>query len=165
MALINRDPFSALSRLDSTFDELIRQSFGSRAQHFVPGIDMATDGADVVVSMELPGVRPEDVDIEIAEGRLTVSGERKDTVDAERGRLLVRELRYGSFRRTFQLPDGVSADRVDASFDHGVLRIRVKDVTRPVERPRKIAIRSGSGGDVKQIEGEAHVNERSGKVK
>lgn len=151
MALMSWDPFTALAQLDSTFDELIRHSFGTRTQHYVPGVDMATDGSDVVISMELPGVHPDDADIEVVQGRLTVSGERRDTLDQQRGRLLVRELRYGTFRRSFQLPDGVDADRIEARYDNGALTVRVKDVTRPMEQPRKIAVRSAA--PVRQIEG------------
>ncbi|MEV5694761.1 Hsp20/alpha crystallin family protein [Micromonospora globbae] len=155
MALMKWDPFTALAQLDSTFDELIRRNFGVQTQHFVPAVDMVTEGADVVISMELPGIMADDVDIQVASGVLTISGERKDTVDSDNGRVLVRELRYGSFRRSFQLPDGIDADRVTAEFDNGVLKVRVKDVTKPVERPRKIAIRSAAGsGSRKQIEGE-----------
>lgn len=155
MTLMRWDPFTAIAQLDSTFDELIRRNFGAQTQHFVPGVDMATVGGDVVISMELPGVGPDDIDIEVANGTLTISGERKDTVDQQQGRILVRELRYGSFQRSFRLPDGVTADRVTAEFDNGLLKVRVKDVTTPVEQPRRIAIRS-TGGDqaAKQIEGE-----------
>lgn len=156
MAWMKWDPFTALARLDTTFDELIRHGFGAQTQHYVPSVDMATDGADVVISMELPGVDPDDVDIEVADGRVTVRGERKDTVDQQSGRLLVRELRYGSFQRSFALPDGVDADRVEAEFDNGVLKVRVKDVTRPVEQPRKIAVRPVTGeAKAKPIEGQA----------
>ncbi|MFG2056181.1 Hsp20/alpha crystallin family protein [Micromonospora sp. NPDC048930] len=155
MALMKWDPFTALAQLDSTFDELIRRNFGVQTQRFVPSVDMATEGTDVVIRMELPGITPDDVDIEVAGGVLTVSGERKDSVDSNNGRVLVRELRYGSFRRSFQLPDGVDADRVTAEFDNGVLKVRVKDVAAPVEQPRKIAIRSAGGATgPKQIEGE-----------
>jgi HSP20 family protein len=60
--------------------------------------------------------------------------------------VLVRELRYGAFRRMFQLPDGVTADQVEAQSDKGLLRVRVKDVTKPVQPPRKIDIRSAESG-------------------
>jgi HSP20 family protein len=154
MALIKWEPFTLLGQLDSTFDELIRRNFGAGTQHLLPAVDMATDGTDVVISMELPGITPDDVDIQVANGLLTISGERKDTVDSNTGRILVRELRYGSFQRSFALPDGVDADRVTAEFDNGVLKVRVADVTTPVEQPRKIAVRSANGPMPRQIEGE-----------
>ena len=153
MATINRwDPFTALARLDSEFDELVRRAWGSanpnRARSgavstagYVPAIDMRTDGSDVVVSLELPGVDVEkDVDIEVVDGRLVISGQRQDTQASEQGDVLVRELRYGAFRREFALPDGVSADDIEAAYDKGLLHVRVHNVTKPAEPARKIPI-------------------------
>jgi HSP20 family protein len=148
------DPFTALARLDDEFDDLVRRTFGSSTYQFVPAVEMATEGTDVVITLELPGVDIDDVDIEVAEGRLTISGERKDRWEDSRGKVLVREHRYGAFRRIFQLPEGVAADQVEAEADKGLLRVRVKNVTKPVEAPRKIQIKGGSSGS-KVIEGRA----------
>jgi HSP20 family protein len=142
MPLLRWDPFTALARLDDEFDELLRRSFGSATYQYVPAVEMATDGGDVVITLELPGVDVNDIDIEVADGRLTITGERKDRWEDSRGKVLVRELRYGGFRRTFQLPEGVTADQVEADADKGLLRVRVKNVTKPVEPPRKIEIKS-----------------------
>ncbi|HLU33682.1 MAG TPA: Hsp20/alpha crystallin family protein [Natronosporangium sp.] len=143
MALMRWDPFTALARLDDEFDELVRRTFGAATYQYVPPVEMATDGSDVVITLELPGVDVDDIDIEVAEGRLSVSGERKDRWEDTRGRVLVREVRYGAFRRSFQLPEGVTADQVEAEADNGLLRLRIKNVTKPVEAPRKIQIKSG----------------------
>lgn len=148
MPLMRWDPFTALSRLDDEFDDLVRRTFGSATYQFTPAVEMATEGSDVVISLELPGVDVEDVDIEVAEGRLTISGERKDRWEDSRGKVLVREVRYGAFRRTFQLPEGVTADQIEAESDHGMLRVRVKNVTRPVEPPRKIKVKGGESNKV-----------------
>jgi HSP20 family protein len=157
MALMRWDPFTALARMDHEFDDLVQRTFGTATYQYVPAVEMATDGTDVVITMELPGVDIDDIDIEVADGRLTISGERKDHWEDSRGKVLVRELRYGAFRRTFQLPDGVGPDQVEAESDKGLLRIRVKSVTKPVVPPRKIEVRSGQqsttiearGGEVK----------------
>lgn len=151
MPIMRWDPFTALSRLDDEFDELVRRTFGSASYQYVPAVEMATEGGDVVITLELPGVNPEEVDIEVADGRLTISGERQDRSANSRGKVLVREVRYGAFRRSFQLPEGVTADQVEAEADHGLLRLRVKNVTKPVEPPRKIAIKGG-GKSSKVIE-------------
>jgi HSP20 family protein len=145
MPILRWDPFTALARLDKEFDEVVRRSFGSATHQWVPPVEMATDGADVVVTLEVPGVDVSDIDIEVADGRLTVAGERRDTWEQSRGKVLVREVRYGSFRRTFQLPDGVSGEQVEASAENGLLKLRIRNVTRPVEAPRKIEIRSATG--------------------
>lgn len=143
MPIMRWDPFTALSRLDDEFEELVRRTFGSASYQFVPPVEMATEGTDVVITLELPGVKPEEVDIEVAEGRLTISGERQDRSEQTRGKVLVREVRYGAFRRSFQLPEGVTADQIEAEADNGLLRVRVKNVTKPVEPARKIAIKGG----------------------
>ena len=153
MPLMRWDPFTALARLDDEFDDLVRRSFGTAQYQYVPAVEMSTEGNDVVITLELPGVDVDDIDIEVAEGRLTISGERRDTREETKGKVLVRELRYGGFRRTFQLPEGVTAEQVEAEADKGLLRVRVKDVTKPVVPPRKIGIRSGGGP--KTIESQA----------
>jgi HSP20 family protein len=153
MPLMRWDPFTALARLDDEFDEVVRRTFGSATYQFVPPVEMATDGSDVVISMEMPGVDISDIDIEVAEGRLTITGERKDRWEDSRGKVLVREFRYGSFRRTFQLPPGVTHEQIEADADKGVLRLRIKDVTKPVQPPQKIAIRGEQAPQQKTIEG------------
>src|SRR5438067_12794782 len=146
MPLMRWDPFTALARLDDEFDDLVRRSFGAAQYQYVPAVEMSTEGPDVVITLELPGVDVNDIDIEVADGRLTISGERRDTREETKGKVLVRELRYGAFRRTFQLPDGVTAEQVEAEADKGLLRVRVKNVTKPVVPPRKIDIRSAGTG-------------------
>ena len=166
MALQGWDPFSTLARLDRDFDEIVRRAWarpGAGAAQargtagYVPAVELAKDGEDVLIRLELPGVDVgTDVDIEVAEGRLTISGQREDRYAAEgAGQVLVRELRYGAFRREFQLPDGVTADDVEASYDRGMLEVRVRHVTKPAAAPTKVAIRgAGDRPEQKQIDGE-----------
>jgi HSP20 family protein len=164
MALTRWDPFTTLARLDQDFDELVRRTWGGQpagssgrsrmTAGFVPAIEMRADGADVLITFELPGVDVEkDVDIEVAEGRLTISGERRDRSEErdESGKVLVRELRYGSFRREFALPDGVSAAQVEATYDQGLLQVRVREVSKPAVPPQKVSIRAA--GEQRTIEG------------
>jgi HSP20 family protein len=93
---------------------------------------------------------------------LTISGERKDHWEDSRGKVLVREMRYGAFRRIFQLPEGVGPEQVEAEFDKGLLRIRVKSVTKPIVPPSKIEVRSAEQTQAKTIEGRAAETETSG---
>src|SRR4051812_6511038 len=151
------DPFTTLARLDQDFDALVRRTWGGSpgsgsgsgvgrrtsgpTAGYVPAIEMRADGADVVITLELPGVDVDrDVDIEVAEGRLTISGERRDRNEErdESGKVLVRELRYGAFRREFALPDGVTVEHVDAHYDRGLLEVRVREVTKPAVPPQKV---------------------------
>ncbi|NHC47181.1 Hsp20/alpha crystallin family protein [Motilibacter aurantiacus] len=153
MAVTRWDPFTALARLDreldSSFDELVRRAWGSGQRGtagYVPAVDIRKDGGDVVISVELPGVDiDKDVSIEVANGRLTIAGERRDerSAEGEQGKgVLVRELRYGAFRRDFALPEHVSAEDVEATYDRGMLRVAVRNVTKPVPEPRRIQVRS-----------------------
>ena len=155
MPVMRWDPFTALSRLDDEFDEVVRRTFGASHYQFVPPVEMATEGTDVVITLEEPGVDVSDIDIEVHQGRLTISGERKDRWEDSRGKVLVRELRYGAFRRTFQLPEGIGHEQIEAETDKGLLRLRIRNVTRPVQPPQKIEVRSGSTPQQKTIEAHA----------
>ncbi len=136
MQVTRFDPFTVLSRMDREFDELVRRGFpGPRERRgtmagFVPAVEVVRDGGDVVVRVELPGVDVErDVAIEVDAGKLVISGERRDARQEEQGEgVLVRELRYGQFRREFALPPGVSPEQVEATYDSGLLDVRVRGV-------------------------------------
>lgn len=147
MALIRWDPFTALSRLDTEFDELVRRTWGGAPEvaGYVPAVDMVRDGSDVLITLELPGVDiDKDVDIEVGPRRLSISGERTSESEKTEGRFVVRELRSGSFRREFALPEHVSADDVEASYDRGLLTVRVRNVARPQPEATKIAVTSAA---------------------
>lgn len=96
------------------------------AAGFSPAAEIVTDGEDAVVRLELPGVDVEkDVNVEVEHGRLVIHGERRDEHAGEKDGRTLREVRYGSFRRSFQLPAHVTGEDVSASYDAGVLTIRV----------------------------------------
>jgi HSP20 family protein len=163
MELYRWDPFTALERLDRQFDDIVRRTWGRGGSPgapvggagFVPAVEMAQEGTDVLIKLELPGIDPTtDVDVSVHEGRLIVTGERRDERTEQGRQTLVRELRYGSFRREFALPDGMSADDVDASYDKGLLELRVRGVVKPAEKPRKVSIAVRGSDTHKQVEGE-----------
>ena len=121
------DPFTVLARMDREFDDLVRRTWGAqgRTAGFVPAVEVVRDGNDVVVRVELPGVDIErDVTIEVERGKLVISGERRLVAEGEG--VLVRELRSGAFRREFALPQGISPEQVDATYDSGMLLVRVR---------------------------------------
>ena len=112
-------------------DRWVRDFFGPAAaddwfKGFRPAAEIAKDGDDAVVRVELPGVDVEkDVNVEVDKGRLVIHGEHRDErAEEENGRTL-REIRYGSFRRSFQLPTHVTGEAITASYDDGVLSVRV----------------------------------------
>ena len=147
------DPFTVLARMDREFDELVRRGWGAARDKgaaapamagFVPAVELVRDGRDVIVRVELPGIDVErDVTIEVERGKLVISGERRDErADSAEG-VLVRELRYGQFRREFALPAGVSPEQVEASYDAGLLDVRVRDVAQPEPATVRVPITSG----------------------
>jgi HSP20 family molecular chaperone IbpA len=98
---------------------------------FTPAADIARDGEDALVSVELPGLDPEkDVTVEVDGGALVIRGERRDERDAEQNGRRLHEVRYGSFRRTFTLPAHVTGSDLTATYDKGVLTVRVAGAYR-----------------------------------
>ena len=145
------DPFTVLARMDRDFDDLVRRTWGSagRTAGFVPPVEVLRDGEDVVVRVELPGIDVErDVSIEVERGKLVISGERRAATEGEG--VLVRELRYGAFRREFALPQGVSPEQVQASYDGGLLDVRVRGVVQPEPAVVRVPITTGR----RTVEGE-----------
>lgn len=125
------DPFAP-------FDELLTRS---ARRGFPPAMDIAVSDGDMVLTMDLPGMTPDDLQIEVLDGHLVVRGERRrpDTVDNLRW--AHSERAFGSFERRVKLPDGVDPDAIAASMDHGVLSLIVPKPERL--QPRTISIQSG----------------------
>ena len=114
--------------------------FKPASSGFNPAAEIVKEGDDAVVRLELPGVDVEkDVNVEVDKGRLVIHGEHRDErADEENGRML-REIRYGSFRRSFQLPAHVTGEAVTASYEAGVLTVRVAGAYSGTQ-PQRIAI-------------------------
>jgi HSP20 family molecular chaperone IbpA len=110
-------------------DRLMRDFFAPEAWSvgaFTPAADVAKDGDDAVIRLELAGVDVDkDVHVEVDQGRLVVRGERRDEHSDQKDGRTVREVRYGSFRRSFALPAHITGEAVSASYDKGVLTVRV----------------------------------------
>ena len=118
LSVWRRSPFETQAQ----FDALVRNSYGT-STGFVPAVEVGRDGDDAVVKLELPGVVLEDVTVEVEKGELVVRGERKDPREESARRRT--EIRYGTFRRSFTLPTSVTAESISASYDAGVLTVRV----------------------------------------
>ncbi|HKP41145.1 Hsp20/alpha crystallin family protein [Mycobacterium sp.] len=109
---------------------------------FTPAAEIVKDGDDAVVRVELPGVDVEkDVNVEVDRGYLVIRGERRDERADEAGGRTLREVRYGSFRRSFKLPTHVTGEAISASYDKGVLTVRVAAAHKGAEA-QHIAIES-----------------------
>ena len=157
MALIRWEPVRELSsiqnemnRLFNTFFDTPTQSNGASVRRWIPAMDLVETAEEFVLRADLPGMSESDVNIELEDNVLTISGERKTEHEERQEGYYRVERAQGSFRRTLTLPEGVDPDAVRASFDKGVLEVRIP---KPEERkPRKVAISVG-GGAPKTIEG------------
>jgi HSP20 family protein len=116
------DPFADFSVFVPNFS-----GFGSPTRRsFTPAAEVTRDGDDAVVQVELPGIDvTKDVTVEIVDHSLVLRGERRDERAEEKNGQVLREVRYGSFRRAFRLPEHVTSDALTATYDAGVLRVRV----------------------------------------
>ena len=150
MALLMKpEPFSR--EIDRVFDAFFGQT--DQARRWVPPVDLVEAEDHFVLRADLPGLSEGDVQIEVQDGTLTISGERKaEHEQREKGWYRI-ERSFGRFSRSLSLPDGVDPDRIQASFSHGVLEVRIP---KPEERkPRRIEVAwNGNGnGKPKTIEG------------
>lgn len=120
-------PFADVDRLFRTFWDAPVTAGSTKG--FAPAADLAREGDDLVARFDLPGIDPEnDVTVEVEGRRLVVRGERKDVRDENGTGRRVREVRYGSFRRTVALPGAADPSAVSASYDAGVLTVTVSGV-------------------------------------
>jgi HSP20 family protein len=109
---------------------------------FSPAAEVVRDGEDALVRLELPGVDVEkDINVEVDKGQLVIHGERRDERSEEKEGRTLSEVRYGSFRRSFKLPAHISGDAISASYDAGVLTVRIAGAHKGAEAQR-IAIES-----------------------
>ncbi|MGE2833182.1 Hsp20/alpha crystallin family protein [Mycobacterium sp. SMC-4] len=125
-----------------TADRWVRDFFGPATAHewsagITPAVEVTADGEDAVIRADLPGVDVEkDVTVEVDNGRLVIRGERRDERSEEKDGRRVSEVRYGSFRRSFALPAHVTGDAVSATYDAGVLTVRVAGAHRNAQAQR-----------------------------
>ena len=141
MAIVRWDPSRELAgmevdRLNRMFSDFYSEAF---SQGWVPPVDIfETDAHEVVLKAELPEMKREDINLTFENGVLTLKGERTLDTDVKREHFQRMERRYGSFSRSFTLPNTVDASRINASYKDGVLTIRLPQ--REEARPKQITV-------------------------
>jgi len=147
--LVKPEPFTR--EIDRVFDAFFGQT--DQGRRWVPPMDLVEAEDHFVLKADLPGLREDDVSIEVQDGTLTISGERKaEHEQREKGWYRI-ERSFGAFSRSLTLPDGVDPDGIDASFKDGVLVVLIP---KPAERkPRRISISSDGNGKPAAVEGSA----------
>ena len=127
MNLVVRDPFlkdfTALTNRFNHFFDLSRESNVDYLGAWNPAVDIFDKGAEVVIHAELPGIKKEDIKIEVLDNVLTIKGERKSEDEKEGKGYHRAERHYGSFQRTIEVPGGFVEDKITATFKDGVLKV------------------------------------------
>ncbi|MBC7260093.1 MAG: Hsp20/alpha crystallin family protein [Chloroflexi bacterium] len=145
--LVRWDPFREMVSLREAMDRLFEESF---VRPFGPlfraegvstlAIDMYETDNDVVVKASVPGVKAKDLDITVTGNMLTIKGEVKEESEGKKGDYHYRERRYGAFQRSVTLPVDVQADKAEATFEDGVLTLRLPKVEEA--KPKQITIKA-----------------------
>lgn len=151
MAVVRWEPARELATLQSEMSRLMNHFWGSAdaggsqsATAWLPALDVWESEDEIVLAVDLPGIREEDISIEVDDGVLTISGERSRTIDEKSDRYYRFERRFGQFSRSVTLPQGIDASGVKAEFDAGVLEVHLP---KPEER-RPTRIQIGDRGTV-----------------
>ncbi len=151
-------PFENLRReVDRLFDDFhlgLRSPFGrslfdlqpfiSRESVWstVPAVDVAETDKTYEITVELPGIDEKNIEVKLADGVLTIKGEKKQEKEEKNKDYYLSERSYGSFQRSFQVPAGVDADKIDAKFNKGVLTLTLPKTTEAQKAEKKITVKA-----------------------
>lgn len=108
----------------------------------VPAMDLAERDDAYEISAELPGLDEEDIEIKLSNGTLTIRGEKTEESEEREKEYYLSERRYGSFHRSFQVPEGVDTDRIDATFAKGVLTVTLPKSMEAQKNEKKIGVKA-----------------------
>ena len=139
-------PFEEFSTdIERMFDSLLGRTVGSvirgnAVDKFNAHLDVVETDKDYSVTVDLPGVKPEDVKVELEDGKLTISGSRETVVEEKAKHVHRVERSKGSFHRMISIPREIDAENIQARFEHGVLHVQLPKV--PEKQPKKIEIRT-----------------------
>jgi HSP20 family protein len=146
-----REVSSLQDRVNSLFQDFAGESQNVTAAAYAPAVDVYENNEKVVLKLDIPGIKEEDLDIRVENQTLTVRGERKFESEEKEENFHRIERRYGSFLRSFSLPTTVDTENVEASYNAGVLKLELKK--KASAQPRQIKVGSGVGnnGDAKTV--------------
>ena len=149
MTVLTRwDPFREFTTLQDRMNRLFHDSFGEGREEalttttFAPAVDVYEDEHNVTLKIEVPGIDEKDIDVRIENHTLTVHGERKFEKEEKEENYRRVERQYGSFTRSFTLPNTVDTEGVTANYDKGVLKIKL--AKKAEAKPKQIKVSVGS---------------------
>jgi HSP20 family protein len=149
MTVLTRwEPFREFSTLQDRMNRLFRDSYADGREeslttsHFAPAVDVYEDEHTVTLKIEVPGVEEKDIDVRVENNTLTVHGERKFEKEEKEENYRRVERQYGSFTRSFTLPNTVDTENVLANYDKGILKIKL--AKKSEAKPKQIKVNVGS---------------------
>ena len=143
---------SPFEEMEKRFEDFFRRPFSMFGPSWLPrlkfpetgiispDVDIFEDGNDIVVKAEIPGMQKENIEVNLTDDMITVSGEKKQEEKIEKKDYYRVERSYGSFSRSFKLPKDVQSDKAKATFKDGVLEIRVPKTPEAISKEKKIPI-------------------------
>jgi HSP20 family protein len=157
MTVLTRfEPFREFSTLQDRMNRLFQQSFGEGREEslgnvgFTPAVDVYEDEHNITLKIEVPGIEEKEIDVRLENNTLTVHGERKFEKEEKEENYRRVERQYGSFTRAFTLPNTVDSESVSATYETGILKIKL--AKKAEAKPKQIKINVGSE---KTLEGKA----------
>jgi len=157
MTVLTRwEPLREFSTLQDRMNRLFRETQGNgqdeslTSSSFAPAVDVYEDEHNVALKIEVPGIDEKDIDVRIENNTLTVHGDRKIEKEEKEENYRRVERQYGSFTRTFNLPPTVDAEKVQADYDKGVLKITLPK--KAEAKPKQIKVNVGQSAGQKTIE-------------
>lgn len=148
MTVLTRwDPFREFSTLQDRMNRMFRDSYGDREEAlttstFAPPVDVYEDEHNVTLKIEVPGIDEKDLDVRVENNTLTVHGERKFEKEEKEENFRRVERQYGSFTRSFTLPNTVDTDSIQAAYEKGILKIQL--AKKAEAKPKQIKVNVGS---------------------
>jgi HSP20 family protein len=149
--LVRWDPFNEIDRVDRTFNRMMRRAFagwprlslegeGGAKLEWAPSADISETDKEYLIRAELPAVKKEDVKVTVDGGMITIEGERKQQKEEKNEKFLQVESFYGSFSRSFALPDDVNADAIRCEDKDGVLTVHMPKTETHKAKPKQITV-------------------------
>lgn len=137
MLLTRFDPLREFANMQRAFQEMPQLSEEDKSINaFVPKVNTRELDDAYYIDVDLPGIKKEDIDIDIHDGKLTIQGERKFKDETKEEDYYKVETSFGKFMRSFSLPDNIDSDQVSASFNDGVLEVKVAKIDRDENRKK-----------------------------
>ena len=147
MAIVRWEPTREVDSLQSEVNRVFDAFFGNgagtgRTRRWVPAMDLVEKEKEYEVSAELPGIDEKNVEIKVANHMLIIKGEKEEEKEEKQKDYYLSERRYGSFQRSFAVPEGVDADKIEASFVKGVLTVKLPKTAEAQKAEKKITVKA-----------------------